>query len=60
MKTLIRYAVRAAVLLVTVYVALSLLDYIGNTFGAFWIWVVILSAAGAFTAYAEHYDRRHK
>jgi hypothetical protein len=60
MKTAIRYAVRAVALFVALYAALSLLDYIGTTFGAFWIWVVILSGVGALTAYAEHHERNHK
>jgi hypothetical protein len=60
MKTAIRYAVRAVALFVALYATLSLLDYIGTTFGAFWIWVAILSAVGALTAYAEHHERNHK
>jgi len=60
MKTITRYAVRAVALLVALYAALSLLDYIGTTFGVFWIWVVILSAVGALTAYAEHHERNRK
>jgi hypothetical protein len=60
MKTAIRYAVRAVALLIALFVVLSLLDYIGTTFGVFWIWVVILSAVGALTAYAEHHERNHK
>lgn len=60
MKTAIRYAVRAAALFVALFAALSLLDYIGTTFGVFWFWVVILSAGAALTAYAEHYERTRK
>ena len=60
MNTLIRYAVRAGTLFVALYIALSMLDYIGTTFGVFWVWVVILSAVGALTAYAEHHERNHK
>lgn len=60
MKTAIRYAVRAAALFVAVFAALSLLDYIGNRFGAFWGVVTIIGALGALTVYAENYDRRHK
>lgn len=60
MKTAIRYAIRAAALFVAVFAALSLLDYIGNRFGAFWGVVTIIGALGALTAYAEHFDRRHK
>jgi hypothetical protein len=60
MKTVIRYAVRAAALFVALYAVLSLLDYIGTTFGVFWIWVLIIGAAAALTAYAEHHERKHK
>jgi hypothetical protein len=60
MKTMIRYAVRAVALFAALFIVLSLLDYIGTTFGAFWIWVVILSAVGALTAYAEHHERNRK
>jgi hypothetical protein len=60
MKTMIRYAVRAAALFVALYAALSLLDYIGTTFGLFWAYVTIIGAAGALTAYAEHHERNHK
>lgn len=60
MKTAIRYAVRAAALFAALFAALSLLDYIGTTFGVFWIWVLIISAAAALTAYAEHHERTHK
>lgn len=60
MKTAIRYAVRAAALFAALFAALSLLDYIGTTFGVFWCWVLIISAAAALTAYAEHFDRRNK
>ena len=60
MKTVIRYAVRAGALFIALYVALSLLDYIGNRFGIFWAYVTIIGAAGALTAYAEHHERNHK
>jgi hypothetical protein len=60
MNTLIRYAVRAGTLFIALYIALSMLDYIGTTFGVFWVWVVILSAVGALTAYAEHHERNRK
>jgi len=60
MKTAIRYAVRAAALFAALFAALSLLDYIGTTFGVFWVWVVILGAVGALTAYAEHHERTRK
>ena len=60
MNTLIRYAVRAGTLFIALYIALSMLDYIGTTFGVFWVWVVILSAVGALTAYAEHHERTRK
>ena len=60
MKTVIRYAVRAGALFVALYVALSLLGYIGTTFGLFWAYVTIIGAAGALTAYAEHHERNRK
>lgn len=60
MKTVIRYAVRAAALFAALFIALSLLDYIGTTFGAFWCWVLIIGAAAALTAYAEHHERTRK
>ena len=60
MKTVIRYAVRAGALFVALYVALSLLDYIGTTFGLFWAYVTIIGAAAALTAYAEHHERNRK
>lgn len=60
MKTMIRYAVRAVALFVALYATLSLLDYIGTTFGAFWCWVFVLSGGAALTAYAEHHERNHK
>jgi hypothetical protein len=60
MKTMIRYAVRAAVLFAVVFAVLSLLDYIGNRFGIFWGWVTIIGGLAAFTAYAEHHERKHK
>lgn len=60
MKTMIRYAVRAAALFAAVFIVLSLLDYIGNRFGIFWGYVTIIGAAGALTAYAEHHERNHK
>lgn len=58
MKTMIRYAVRAAVLFIAIYIVLSLLDYIGTTFGAFWCWFLIISAGAGLTAYAEHHERK--
>jgi hypothetical protein len=58
MKTVIRYAVRAAALFAAVFIVLSLLDYIGNRFGIFWGWVTIIGAAAALTAYAEHHERK--
>jgi hypothetical protein len=57
---MIRSAALFAVIFVAVFATLSLLDYIGTTFGAFWVWVLIIGAAGAFTAYAEHHERRDK
>lgn len=60
MKTMIRYAVRAAVLFAVLFAVLSLLDYIGTTFGTFWCWVLIISAGAGLTAYAEHHERKHK
>jgi hypothetical protein len=60
MKTVIRYAVRAAALFAALFIVLSLLDYIGTTFGVFWIWVVVIAGAAALTAYAEHHERNHK
>lgn len=60
MKTVIRYAVRAAALFAALFIVLSLLDYIGTTFGVFWIWVVVIGGAAALTAYAEHHERNHK
>ena len=60
MKTMIRYAVRAAALFAAVFIVLSLLDYIGNRFGIFWGWVTIIGGLAAFTAYAEHHERNHK
>lgn len=60
MKTMIRYAVRAAALIVAVFIVLSLLDYIGNRFGIFWGWVTIIGGLAAFTAYAEHHERNLK
>lgn len=60
MKTVIRYAVRAAALFAAVFIVLSLIDYIGITFGVFWCWVLVIGAAAALTAYAEHHERNHK
>jgi len=60
MKTVIRGAALFAVIFVAVFAALSLLDYIGTTFGAFWVWVLIIGAAAALTAYAEHHERTRK
>jgi hypothetical protein len=60
MKTVIRFAVRAAALFAALFIVLSLLDYIGTTFGAFWCWVLIIGAGAALTAYAEHHERKHK
>ncbi len=60
MKTMTRFAVRAAVLFAVLFAVLSLLDYIGTTFGAFWCWVLIIGAGAGLTAYAEHHERKHK
>jgi hypothetical protein len=60
MKTVIRYAVRAAALFAALFIVLSLLDYIGNRFGVFWGWVTIIGWLAAFTAYAEHHERTRK
>jgi len=60
MKTVIRGAALFAVIFVAVFAALSLLDYIGTTFGAFWVWVVVIGAAATLTAYAEHHERTRK
>jgi hypothetical protein len=60
MKSAIRWAARIAAIFVAVFTGLTVLDFIGTTFGVFWCWVVILTAAAALTKYAEHFDRRHK
>ncbi len=51
---------RSTVLAVVAFFAfIFAIDFIGNTFGAFWFWCTILGTAYVFVTVANNYDRKN-
>lgn len=46
----------AALFVAAVFAFIFAVDYIGDTFGAFWFWCTILAAAYTFVVVANHYS----